>query len=90
MEPQLDRLPEHVRDALIEITSLSPGDVAAVGTLHIGPALAAYLLEADDLYQTMQALTRAREINPNIMRLLSQPSTVETLQLIATKTESDQ
>ena len=83
----LDRLPERVRDALTEIAALDPIDVAAVGMLHVGPALAAYLLEADDLYQTIAALTRAREINPNIMRLLSQPSTVETLQLVAQEKE---
>lgn len=84
MEKALDRLPEWLRDTLVEIASLDHGDVASVGTIQIGPALAAYLIEADDLYQTIIALTAAREINPNIMRLLRTPGTVETLDLIAT------
>lgn len=81
----IERLPEWLRDTLVEISSLERGDVAAVGTVQIGPALAAYILEMDDLYQTMLALTKARELNPNIMKLLANPATMDTLQLMSKK-----
>lgn len=81
--PAVDRLPDALREKLIEIATLSPIDVASWGQITVGPAVAQYLLDADDLHQTMLALTQARQINPQIMRLLRTPGAVETLQILS-------
>ncbi len=78
-----------VRDLLIEIASLAPGDVAGFGNIGIFDEEARELIEAIETYETMLELTKAGQMNPMLLRLLRDKSTVETLQVIAKQRAED-
>lgn len=76
-----------VRELLVEIAQLEPGDVAGFGSFSVFTDEAAELIDAIEVYETMRLLTNAGQIHPNIFKLLQQSATVETLQILVKQGE---